>query len=326
MSLVQKVEINWKPTTTREALKLRAKFYAAIRAFFHERDVLEVETPSLCQHSVTDACINSFKTFYAGVSEKVAYFLQTSPEYAMKRLLAAGSGSIYQIGKAFRNESQGAYHNPEFSMLEWYRLGFSYHDLMDEVDDFLQVTLGEKKAERNSYQAIFQDYLNIDPFTVSIDSLQVLAENFSLDNARQYRDRDDLLLFLFSRAIEPTIGFDAPVFVYDFPATQAALAKINPKMPHTAQRFEVYIRGLECANGFDELTHPIEQRKRFEKDNEKRCAHHVEAMKIDERFLSALSHGLPNCSGVAVGLDRLLMVKAKTKQIRDVISFPVDIA
>ncbi len=319
-------KIAWEPTTSLSALRLRAKLYADIREFFRQRNVLEVETPLLSQHGVTDVYIESFKTQHHGQRAQIPYFLQTSPEYAMKRLLAAGSGSIFQIVKAFRNEDSGRHHNPEFTMLEWYRVGFNYHDLMDEMDELLQFTIQSKKSERKTYEQLFLEHVKINPFDVSLPELQSLAKSHSLDDARTFSNRDDLLQFLFSHAIEPKIGFTAPVFVYDFPASQAALAKIHPTNPTVAQRFEVYIQGIECANGFDELMNAAEQRQRFEKDNHHREQLGRAPMKIDERFLAALEHGLPTCAGVALGLDRLLMIKANTNTIRDVISFPCDLA
>lgn len=312
----------WEPTSSFDNQKLRAKLYGKIRQFFAKRGVLEVETPLLSQHTVTDPHLHSFKI--TNENEKRHYYLQTSPEYAMKRLLAAGSGPIYQICKAFRNGEIGSQHNPEFTLLEWYRPGFTYHDLMGEIDTLLQAIIQSKKAIRKTYEQLFLDNLSISPFQLSLSELHSLGQKSSLQNVSDHNDRDTLLQFLFTHIIEPTLGFNQPLFVHDFPASQAALAKIDPQNPDIALRFEVYIEGLECANGFEELIDVTEQRRRFEQDNCKRKAIGFPNIAIDQRFLAALETGLPPCSGVALGLDRLLMTKVKTKRIDDVISFPAD--
>ena len=318
-------DLNWRPTASLTNQQLRAKLYSEIRQFFAERGILEVETPLLSQHTVTDIHIESFQTTYYGQKEKRHYYLQTSPEYAMKRLLASGSGPIYQICKAFRNGETGSQHSPEFTLLEWYRPGFSYKDLMNEMDELLQHTLYTKKAVQKTYSELFLEHLSINPFQVSLKELQALAQQFSLVNANNYKDYDTLLEFLFTHAIEPEIGFNQPSFVYDFPASQATLAKIHPQNSNTALRFELYIEGMECANGFEELTNAQEQHHRFKEDILKRQERGgVFEIRIDCHFLAALEAGLPSCAGVALGLDRLLMIKAKTKQISDVIAFPTD--
>lgn len=317
---------SWQPTTTPATMKLRAILYANIRQFFAARGVMEVETPALSQHTVTDLYIQSFKTTYHDGERQQSYYLQTSPEYAMKRLLAAGSGPIYQIGKAFRNGEFGSKHNPEFTMLEWYRLGFNDHDLMQEVDDFLQHTLQTPPAHRVTYQQLFINYLNIDPYTCAIDALQKIAKTSGLQADMTSLDHDALLQFLFGHLIEPQIGFDAPLMVYDFPLPQAALAKIRPGHPPVAERFEVYIRGIELANGFHELTDANEQGQRFQRDQQRRQQAGYSPVEIDHRFLAALQSGLPACAGVALGIDRLLMIKANARQIKDIINFPWDIS
>ncbi|WP_267257162.1 elongation factor P--(R)-beta-lysine ligase [Coxiella endosymbiont of Ornithodoros maritimus] len=312
----------WQPTASIENQRLRAQSLKNIRQFFAERKVMEVETPILSQHTVTDIYIDSFQTTYLNGKKKQNYYLQTSPEYAMKRLLSAGSGPIYQICKAFRNGESGSQHNPEFSILEWYRPNFSCHDLMDEMDELLQFILQSKKASRITYEELFLKHLGINPHQTSLHQLQSLANQFSLENSNEYSDRNTLLQFLFSEHLEPKIGFDAPLFVYHFPATQAALSKINPQDPNIALRFEVYIQGMECANGFEELTNADEQRQRFLNDNKKRNQQNRPSINIEKRFLDALTHGLPPCAGVAVGLDRLIMMKSERKCIDDVINFP----
>ena len=287
----------------------RARLYQAIRQFFAERNVLEVETPLLCEYTVTDPHIHSFSV---PVGNK-HYYLQTSPEYAMKRLLANGSGSIYQITKSFRQGEAGKKHHPEFSMLEWYRVGFNHHDLMDELDALLQATINAKPAEKITYRDLFLKYANVDPF--SDNNFQAIFSDNNI-NATVDADKDTCLDILLSHCIEPHLGFEKPLFVHDFPASQAALAKMNKGV---AERFELYINGLEIANGFHELTDASEQEKRFQENQAMRRAQHKFVPDIDVDLIKALKKGLPDCAGVAVGLDRLLMVLAQVNEIRAVL-------
>ena len=308
----------WQPTAPLSHLRLRAQLLSQIRQFFVERQVLEVETPLLSQHTVTDQYIDSFKTTYRNGNDEQAYYLQTSPEYAMKRLLAAGSGSIFQITKAFRNGEIGNQHNPEFSLLEWYRVGFNHHDLMDEVDALLQHVMGTTQAERISYQALFMHTLNIDPQDCELSALLAAIKSHKIHVSPSVQDKDTLLQLLLTHLIEPTLGIKAPLFLYDFPATQAALARIHNGV---AARFEVYIAGMELANGFHELTNAEEQLHRFHTDQHHRKCCNKEVPNIDQRLISALQHGLPDCAGVALGLDRLLTLLTKTTHIKNILSF-----
>jgi lysyl-tRNA synthetase class 2 len=297
-----------------------------IRAFFAERNVLEVDTPLLSRGTITDPHIHSIEASIHGLGkDPVKYYLQTSPEFAMKRLLCAGSGSIYQICKAFRDGEAGQRHNPEFTMLEWYRVGFNLEDLMAEMDDFLAAIIGAKKAHRMSYREAFLMYLEIDPFTASIAELQQCAAQQGLLGlqAMQQGGREVWLDLLISHCIEPHLGKNGVTFVYDFPAAQAALAKIRAGEFPVAERFEVYIHAMELANGFHELRDAAEQRQRFEVDLQKRRDSNSELVTIDEHFLAALEHGLPSCAGVAIGIERLLMIAANLNAIEDVISFPI---
>jgi len=314
---------DWKSTATQKNLQLRAELYARIRAFFASRHILEVETPLLCQHTVTDPHIESFIVPIPHADTPTHYYLQTSPEYAMKRLLAAGSGPIYQITKSFRVGESGHQHNPEFTMLEWYRPDFNHHDLMDEINDFLQCTVDMKSAERISYQQLFLDYLNIDPFEINLAQLKELISKNNINIDVSDIDHDTALQILLSHLIEPSMGFETPLFLYDFPPSQAALSIIKNGV---AQRFELYINGSEIANGFHELTDAAEQQKRFEKNQRDRKNNHQAIPEIDHYFIDALKAGLPHCAGVAMGVDRLLMCYVKTKDIQDVISFPFDCA
>lgn len=313
----------WQPSANLEILHLRAEILKKIREFFYTREVMEVETPLMCQTSVTDPYIESIPViFQTQTREKeLRYYLQTSPEYAMKRLLAAGSGAIYQISKAFRQGEIGRFHNPEFTMMEWYRPGFNHHDLMDEMDELLQLILKKPAAERKTYADIFQHFLSINPHEARAEDLIRCAHAYELSIATEISDRDTWLQLLMTECIEPHIGKNRPCFVYDFPASQAALARIQPGPPSVASRFEVYYQGIELANGFHELQNDVEQRLRFEKNRTERKKCGLNDMAIDEFFLAALEHGLPDCSGVALGIDRLIMLVAQAEQIADVLSF-----
>lgn len=314
---------DWQPSITLANLRLRAEILKSIRDFFAARDVLEVETPLMCQTSVTDPFIQSVPALFQSHPQKTEerYYLQTSPEYAMKRLLAAGSGDIYQISKAFRQGEVGRFHNPEFTMMEWYRLGFDHHQLMDEIDELLQLVLKKPAAERKSYADIFIEHLQLDPHHASLETLAACAEDHHLTLASTPTDRDIWLQLLMSDCIEPHIGKDRPCFIYDFPTSQAALARIQPGNPPVASRFEVYFRGIELANGFHELQDAKEQRKRFEANRKDRNAAGSADMKLDEHFLAALEYGLPDCAGVALGIDRLIMLAAESNRIAEVLSF-----
>lgn len=321
--------MDWCPTADIKTLAEKARILASVRAFFANRQVMEVDTPVLSQATVTDEHLHCFETQYVGpeMASGGSLYLQTSPEYAMKRLLCAGSGSIYQISKAFRNEESGRFHNPEFTMLEWYRLGFDHHQLMAEVDQLLRMTLKCPQAEYMTYQQVFMIHLSIDPLDASVESLVSKATEKGLaDIARDEINKDTLLQLLFSLCIESEIGQNAPCFVYDFPATQAALARISPDDHRVAERFEVYFKGIELANGFHELSDVAEQRQRFEQDNLKRQRAGRPEHVIDTHFMAALEAGLPECAGVALGVDRLMMLALDKPHIQDVLAFPVTIA
>lgn len=310
----------WQPTASLPAIQARARLLADIRRFFSERSILEVETPLLCARGVTDPYIH---TLQAKVLDQT-YYLQTSPEFAMKRLLAMGSGSIYQICKAFRNGEQGRLHNPEFTILEWYRLDFDHHQLMDEMEAFLSEILGLGTAIRYSYQALFMRYLEIDPHTATIDQFKQRAEHFNMQLSTATLpelSKDDWLDLFLTHHIEPQLTGNRPFMIYDYPASQAALAKIRGEV---AERFEVYVEGVELANGYHELCDPKQQLVRFQQDNEKRQALKLNTMEPDYRLIAALEAGLPPCAGVALGVDRLLMLRLKQQDIRDILSFPIE--
>lgn len=310
--------IYWTPTGSINALKLRALVLEKIRSFFQEKKILEVETPLLCPHTVTDPYIQSL----ALASKN--YYLQTSPEYAMKRLLASGSGCIYQICKAFRDEERGRRHNTEFTMLEWYRVGFDHHTLMDEMDELLQRILATSPAIRMTYREIFKMHLDIDLARVSIQELKQCAMDHKIQLGDEPLDVDTWLDILMSHIIEPKLGNESPCFIYDYPASQSALAKVRQDDYPVAERFEVYFKGIELANGFHELTDPVEQEKRFKNNQLIREKMGAEAIEIDHYFLAALQSGLPDCAGVALGLDRLVMLAAGVDDISEVIAFAIE--
>lgn len=315
---------NWRPSASIEALKQRALVLQKIRQFFEARDVLEVDTPALSHAAVTDEHLHSFSTQFKHpfAPKACTLYLQTSPEFAMKRLLSAGSGAIYQICKSFRNEESGRVHNPEFTMLEWYRPGFDHQQLMSEIDELMQTVLGCEKAQRITYQKSFQQHLNCDPLTATLAQIKDLARQHGYSElAANENNKDTLLMLLFSQHVEPHIGQDRPCFVVDFPASQAALAKISPTNPLVAERFELYFQGMELANGFHELRDGPEQLRRFHEDNAKRHNNGLDIMPIDENFIAAINFGLPDCAGVALGVDRLIMLALGCASIEQVIAF-----
>jgi len=327
--LIERPSGDWYPTASREALRLRARVLGQIRAFFAERAVLEVETPLLAATPVPDLHICSLTVPYSTVPYgQGSLYLQTSPEFAMKRLLAAGHGAIYQICKAFRDGEAGRRHNPEFTMLEWYRPGWDHHRLMDEVEGLLKLILDLPTARRTPYGAAVQAHAGIDPHTASAEELRRRARELGLPTVEGLAEGDragwrDLLV---SFAVEPHLGRGAPEFVFDYPEDQAALARLrrDEKGPAVAERFEVYVEGLELANGYHELTDAKEQRRRFEADLELRRQRGEAEPPLDERLLAALEEGLPECAGVSIGVDRLVMLAARAESIREVIAFPLD--
>jgi elongation factor P--(R)-beta-lysine ligase len=280
----------------------------------------------MSQATVTDIHLVPFETRFVGpgAADGMTLYLMTSPEYHMKRLLAAGSGPIYQMGKSFRNEEAGRHHNPEFTMLEWYRPRYDMYRLMNEVDDLLQQVLDCETAETLSYQQAFTRHLDVDPLSADKAQLREAAAKLDLSNiADTEEDRDTLLQLLFVMGVEPHIGRDKPTFVYHFPATQASLAEISTEDHRVAERFEVYYKGVELANGFRELTDGREQQQRFEQDNGKRAARGLPVQPIDHNLLGALQHAMPECSGVALGVDRLIMIALGADSLSEVLAFPV---
>ncbi len=310
MSASDVTPVAWAPRARLPILKARADLYRAVRVFFDARGVLEVETPILSRHATVDRHIDSFST-------QDGRWLHTSPEFAMKRLLCAGSGPIWQLAKVFRAEEAGRVHNPEFSLLEWYRPGFDHHQLMDEVEALLRaVGVNGAAFERMTYADAFVCHAGFDPFDATLSDLKALPE---ADAFTDETDKDVLLDVWMSYRVGPQLGRGVPCFIHDFPASQAALSRI---VDGRAQRFELIWDGLELANGFWELSDAVEQRQRFESEQTWRAARGRVVPPFDAHLIAALSHGLPPCAGVALGMDRLLMRLLKRVDLEAVLTFP----
>jgi lysyl-tRNA synthetase class 2 len=310
------------------AIRLRARLNAAIRGFFARRDVLEVETPVLSQAGNTEPNIASFSLEFSGRTNGAprTRWLRTSPEYALKRLLAAGIGDCYELGRVFRDGEAGGRHNPEFTMLEWYRVGWDHQRLIDEVAELINAALAlvdrHATLERIAWRDLYRERLAIDPVTANDGELQRALGEVRVDP--QGLTRDDWLDLLLTHRLQPGFADDTMLAVFDYPASQAALARLRPGDPPLAERFELYLGPLELANGYHELIDPAEQRARFERDVSMREARGGVAPPIDERLLSAMRSGLPPCAGVALGIDRLLMAMLGSTRIADVLAFPFD--
>ena len=319
---------SWRPTASLENLRRRAEILSSVRRFFSERGVLEVETPQLSAAAITDPNIESLAVAYDGPGAPAdrRLWLQTSPEYAMKRLLAAGIGSIYQICHAFRAGERGRRHNPEFTLVEWYRVGFDHHRLMDEVAELVSGVLGERPQERLSYRDAFLRYAGLDPWRTGIGELKECAIRHGIPLPPLDDDAlDPWLDLLLSEVVSPRLGRDCYSFVFDFPPTQAALAQLRERDGRLAgERFELFIDGLEIANGYHELADPLEQERRFAAERERRQRAGQPVGEIDSRLLAALAAGLPACAGVALGFDRLVMLAVNAERIDEVIAFPVE--
>ncbi|HET7673979.1 MAG TPA: EF-P lysine aminoacylase EpmA [Gammaproteobacteria bacterium] len=310
----------WRPTAPLAHLKRRAELLAAARAFFAARGVMEVQTPLLSAAGTTDVHLASVN---AG-----ARYLHTSPEFAMKRLLAAGSGDIYQICRVFRGGEAGRRHNPEFTLLEWYRVGFDHHRLMDEVVELVARLLpGRTAIERITYRDAFVRHANLDPFAADIDACRRSAARAGISlNPAASLDVDGWLDLIGAELVYPRLGRGGLCFVYDYPPSQAALARVRQAAPPVAERFEVFVDGVELANGYHELTDAAEQRRRFEADIVRRRELGLPQPPVDERLLAALEAGIPDCAGVALGFDRLTMLAVGAQSIDEVIAFPHSIA
>ncbi|HJT98808.1 MAG TPA: EF-P lysine aminoacylase EpmA [Rhodanobacteraceae bacterium] len=307
-----------------EALALRAKLNAAIRDFFAERGVLEVETPILSEAGNTEPNIESFATTFSGhvAAGSRERWMRTSPEHALKRLVALGIGDCYELGRVFRNGEAGRRHNPEFTLLEWYRVGWDHRRLIGETVEIVQraLALAARKAEVRelTYRDLFRTELGIDALLDPVETLAAALADVRIDGGGL--SRDDWLDLVLTHKLQPAFPRNRITVIRDYPATQSALAKIRDGDPPVAERFELFLGPHELANGYHELTDPAEQRARFERDNARRRARGQRGMPIDERFLAALAN-MPGCAGVALGVERLLM-HMTDGDIGDVLAFP----
>ena len=307
----------WRPTTSPEHLQARSRLLRDIRGYFTQQGVLEVETPHISKAGNTDPEIRSIRTDCGG-------YLRTSPEFALKRLLAAGSGDIFELGRVFRAGEAGRHHNPEFTLLEWYRTSFGYHRLMDEVAALVlhcgQGRFDHWPQQRLRYRELFEQHLSLDPFSADVKKLKTTALEHGISDIEL--NRKQWLDLLVSHLIQPALPNSSLTFIYDFPSDQAALAVVRQDTPPVAERFELYLGRTELANGYQELTDAAEQRRRFDAENEQRQERGETVCEVDNRLLTALANGMPECAGVALGVDRLLMAICDAKHISEVIAFP----
>lgn len=311
------MNVVWQPSASIDDLRQRDNYMTLIRDFFKKRQYLEVQTPIMARFGITDVYLANIEATFRNQT----YYLQTSPEYHMKRLLAAGSGAIFQLATVFRDDELGRWHNPEFTLLEWYQLDIDHHTLMQEVNDLLQSILHCPVMIKKTYQQAFLEACGVNPMQATIDELKQSLQQFGLHRVlpADERDRDQYLFLFMSHVVEPYLArTDAPVAVYGFPPSQASLAQVTDGM---AARFEVYYKGVELANGFHELTDAALQSVRFSEDVAARQARGLPNNQPDEYLLQALHHGLPACSGVALGVDRLLALALNKTAIADVLAF-----
>jgi len=320
--------LDWQPTCSLDLIRGRAQLLSKLRVFFAQRNVLEVETPALYPFANPEPMIEGFEVLKSQTDLSNLY-LQTSPEFAMKRLLAAGSGAIYQICRAYRRSETGRYHNPEFTILEWYRPGFTLHQLMQEVEDLLMLVLPASRIQHAAayltYQAAFGNAVGLNPLTATISDFVAAAKTHGYHEAETLcaDNRSAWLDFLFSHVVQPQLPEQRIVFVYNYPACQAALARLHPQQSEVAERVEVFINGVELGNGFQELTDSKQQRQRFIEQQAEREKQGMMVPCLDENLLAALDAGLPETAGIAIGLDRLLMLICNTDHISEVLTFPL---
>jgi lysyl-tRNA synthetase class 2 len=318
------------PTARLETLQQRALLLRQVREFFDRREFWEVETPLLSSDTVIDRHLDPFAVTVSGSHSSgdadQIFWLQTSPEFGMKRLLAAGAHAIYQITRAFRRDELGRLHNPEFTMVEWYRCGDTLQDGMQLLSDLADTTLGRGAAQRRSYRDLFESAFGINPHRASCELLRQVAARHAVTAPDSYHsaDVDAWLDLLLTERIQPTLGMEHPVIVYDYPASQSALARIRPDDDPVAERFELYVDGIELANGYHELLDAEELIARQRRTNELRAAEGKPKLPEQNRLIEAMQHGIPPCTGVALGLDRLMLVSIGAHQLADVLAFPFD--
>ncbi|MEN6449849.1 MAG: EF-P lysine aminoacylase EpmA [Thermoguttaceae bacterium] len=317
------------PTASLKNLRLRAQLLRRLREFFDERGFLEVETPVLSADTVVDRHLDPFSVVVQPASASRAekrYWLQTSPEFGMKRLLVAGATAIYQVTRAFRQDEQGPLHNPEFTMVEWYRVGDRLAEGMQLLSDLGETLLGRGPAERLTYREAFCRYAGFDPHTITNESLVATVKAAGIDAPASMSpdDRDGWLDLVLVDRVQPRLGEERPAILHDFPASQAALARVRPDDPPVAERFELYVAGMELANGYHELLDPAVLRDRNAQSNQLRRADGKPSLPEDSRLLSAMDAGLPPSTGVAMGFDRIVMLAAGAQRLDEVIAFPFD--
>ena len=303
-----------------QRLKDRAFFLQKARSFFIERGVLEVDTPVLSKTAPIDEYIDIMTVF---LGEEGVGYLHSSPEYAMKRLLCEGIGDIFQLSHVFRLGEHGFLHNPEFTMVEWYRIGIDFSSFIQETLEFIELFLGKKNHRHLSYKQAFIEYLGIDPMQASAEDLLQIAKDRGLDpSAAIGLEKDTLLHLLMGFLIEPHLGKEEYTILMDYPASQAALAAVEEKEgQYIAKRFEIYYQGIELGNGYLELTDADQQKKRLEESNQKRVDKGKDPLPLDYQFVEALRKGMPSCCGVAVGFDRLLQLRHKASQLQEILPF-----
>ena len=312
----------YAPVATPDMLRLRARLLRRLRAFFESHDFLEVETPLASADTTVERHIEPIPVTIHGRP----LWLQTSPEFAMKRLLTSGLPALYQVTRAFRDEELGARHNPEFTIVEWYRSGDNMDQAMEFLSQLCQHVLATPEPRRLSYREAFEQHLDLDPFTVKDRVLLQRIASLDINPPDDWRsmDKDGWLNLLLADFVEPHLGFDEPTILYDYPASQAALAQVRPGSPPLAERFELYIKGIELANGYHELLDPTELLRRTELANAHRQRDGKRPLPVKSQLLEAMQAGLPDCSGVALGFDRLVMVAAGVDEIQQVLSFPFE--
>ena len=318
------------PTASWERLRARASLLRRLREFFDDHGFLEVETPLLSADTVVDRHLDPMAVVMStGTGDMVTappMWLQTSPEFCMKRMLAAGATAIYQVTRAFRHEELGRLHNPEFTMAEWYRVGDGLEAGIDLLAELAGTLMDANAVHRISYAAAMERYAGVDPHRATLPMLQSAAAKHQLIIPVGYEDadRDHWLDLLLIGCVEHHLGCDAPTIMYDYPASQAMLAQVRGEDPPVAERFELYVRGMELANGYHELLDADELRRRNQRANAERRADGKSPLPESSRLLDAMDHGLPDCCGVALGIDRLVMAATGATEIRDVIAFPCD--
>ncbi len=318
------------PSADWPTLKRRAALLNGLRDFFHKRGFVEVETPALSADVAVDRHLDAFSSILADdprrPQEGRRLWLQTSPEFHMKRLLAAGADAIFQVAKAFRNGERGPLHNPEFTLVEWYRRGDDMRAAMALLADLAQQMLATGPATLVSYRQAFQRHASVDPFQASIAELRQAAASRGVSIPRGFEtaDHDAWLDLLLVELVQPNLGLSAPAIVYDFPSSQAALSRVRPGDPPVAERFELFVRGVELANGYHELLDADELRRRIAEANRQREADGKPALPESNRLLEAMDHGLPACAGVALGFDRLAMLAFEASSLDAVMAFPID--